>query len=137
MVLYRETVEWKIITDLRNEQASNNATARLQQQSVALQESAASFQPQPESMLLRLPAEIRQMIWPLVVGGNDITLLRKANKVGHCVWSRDQRFFTSHPTQFKKGEIADQEAYTDSLLKADATTSWVNLLGLLVACKQL
>jgi hypothetical protein len=137
MVLYRETVEWDIVASKRQEYEAENGAAKLQQQSAALQASASSFQPQPESMLLRLPAEIRQMIWPLVVGGNDITLLRKVNKVAHCVWPRDQLFFNSPPTQFIKGVISDVEVYSNSLKKAGDVTSLVNLLGPLLTCKQL
>lgn len=45
---------------------------------------------QSQSLLFKLPPEVRQAIWTYIVGSRDVKIVRKMTKLGHAVMPRDQ-----------------------------------------------
>ncbi|KAI8682491.1 hypothetical protein NCS56_00372100 [Fusarium sp. Ph1] len=95
------------------------------------------YSDQQQSLLLsRLPKEIRISIWGYVVGGHDVTIVRKINKLSHAILPMDmERVNEAELVSTRKswiGPMGYEKRY-----KATETMSELDMLPLLRTCKQI
>lgn len=65
---------------------------------------------QTQSLMFRLPPEVRHTVWTYVVGGHDVKIVRKVTKLGHVILPRDQERL-------------------DNAVKVSTDPSWVKVIG--------
>lgn len=86
--------------------------------------------------LFKLPVELRLAIWEYVVGGNDVTVVRKVDKIGHVVLPRDAERLKAAQTNVNDwsnwGPVGRERRYT-----AGEVLAAVDLLAMLRSCKRL
>ncbi|RSL57031.1 hypothetical protein CEP53_006625 [Fusarium sp. AF-6] len=95
------------------------------------------YSDQQQSLLLsRLPKEIRISIWAYVVGGHDVTIIRKINKLSHAIFPMDtERVHKAERVPTRKSwraPLGYEKRY-----KATERMSELDLLPLLLTCKQI
>lgn len=94
---------------------------------------AKSYSDQSQCLLFRLPIELRFAIWDYVLGGNQIRIVRKVNKIAHGVFPRDkERHRRAELVEIGWGGIGHEERF-----KAHEVLSEINLLTSLQTCKRL
>ncbi|KAI1779071.1 hypothetical protein F4818DRAFT_238516 [Hypoxylon cercidicola] len=94
-----------------------------------------SYSDQSECPLFKLPVELRFAVWEDVVGGNDVTIVRKVNKLAHAVLPRDEARLDAAET-VTPGSVFGPSG-SQKRIKADQVTAEANLLAMLQSCKRL
>lgn len=84
--------------------------------------------------LFRLPVELRLAIWEYAVGGGEITVVRKVDKLAHVVLPRDQERLDA---AYAAGRASWQPVGSERRVRADQVLADVNLLAMLQSCKRL
>ncbi|KAI1411513.1 hypothetical protein F5Y13DRAFT_200815 [Hypoxylon sp. FL1857] len=135
--LERSITEWRTPDEKGSTPNSSSEVEHRSSTTDPGQSCVGSYSYQTQCPLFRLPIELRFAIWTDVVGGNHVTVIRKANKLAHVVLSRDRdrlrrigRIRVLPKPAWGSVPIGDEER-----VKADEITAEVNLLALPRTCK--
>ena len=119
----RDKAEWREIRIQRELPRHSNArstllTAVSPGRLLGLISSSLGISPKPgaycdqtQSLLFRLPPEVREAIWTYVVGGHHVKIVRKMTKLGHAVMPRDR-------------------PRLDRAVRVSTSPGWIKLVGL-------